>query len=385
MPKPRVSSSDVLLRAQAPLSQIAVGELNGRTLVGYVTDFDPTTPWQKLAKPAEDGRLEPLRARIALRPFAVDGARAPLGDEQVLSLRAHSLGGLSLLTDPAAGKDALAAWTGLDKGEPQVFLTSVGLDGKRGQQRMLTRKSGEASDVAGLLVDGGYLVAWVDERSGDAEVYATRVGKSLEKASAEQRITTSDGAASQLTLTRVAGKPYAVWADARAAEEPGWADIYGAFLRPGDAARDGGEHRLSSTRPHSFSPQAGQLGGTTVVAWLEEGADAAPASVRLALLLPSGDISGNVSVVPITAGVPRGLGIACQDVSCRVAVTLEADGRGELHGFEWRPSTESHVTKLSSLGGPSAVAVAPLVLGDLIYVADLRDGQGLVRRLGIDW
>lgn len=384
-PKPRVSASDVLLRADTALSQIAVGDLNGRSLVGYVTDFDPTTPWQKLTKPAEDGRLEPLRARIALRPFAADGARAPLGDEQVLSLRAHSLGGLGLLTDAAAGKDALAVWTGLDKGEPQVFLTSVGLDGKRGQQRMLTRKSGEASDVAGLLVDGGYLVAWIDERSGDAEVYASRVGRALEKAGPEQRITTSDGAASQLTLTRVAGKPYAVWADARAAEEPGWADIYGAFLRPADAARDGGEHRLGSTRPHSFSPQASQLGGTPVVAWLEESVDATPASVRLAQLSPSGDLSGNVSVVPINGGVPRGLGISCQDVSCRVVVTVEADGRGELQGFEWRPSTDSQVTKLSRLGGPSAVAVAPLVQGNFVYVADLRDGQGLVRRLGIDW
>ena len=384
-PKPRVVQSDVLLRADAPLSQIAVGELNGRALVGYVTDFDPTTPWQKLAKPAEDGRLEPLRARIALRPFASDGARAALGDPQVVSLRAHSLGGLGLLTDAAAGKDALAVWTGLDKGEPQVFLTAVAADGKRGQQRMLTRKSGEASDVTGLLVDGGYLVAWVDERSGDAEVYASRVNRALEKASPEQRITTSDGAASQLTLTRVGGKPYAVWADARAAEEPGWADIYGAFLRPSDAARDGGEHRLSSTRPHSFSPQVSQLGSASVVAWLEEGADATPASVRLALLSPAGDIAGNVSVVPISAGAPRGLGLECQAVSCRVVVTVEADGRGELHGFEWRPSTEPRVVRLSSLGGPSAVGVAPLVRGNFVYVADLRDGQGLVRRLGIDW
>jgi hypothetical protein len=302
-----------------------------------------------------------------------------------LSLRAHSLGGLSLLTDAAAGKDALAVWTGLDKGEPQVFLTSVAADGKRGQQRMLTRKSGEASDVAGLLVDGGYLVAWVDERSGDAEVYSSRVGRTLEKGGPEQRVTTSDGAASQLTLTRVGGKPYAVWADARAAEEPGWADIYGAFLRPSDAARDGGEHRLSSTRPHSFSPQVSQLGGTSVLAWLEEGADATPASVRLATLSATGDITGNVSVVPIKAGVPRGLGLSCQDADCRVVVTVEAEGRGELHGFDWRPGSEPHVAKLSSLGGPSAVAVAPIVRDNFVYVADLRDGQGLVRRLGIDW
>jgi hypothetical protein len=383
--KPRVVESDVLLRADAPLSQIAVGGSSGRSLVGYVTDFDPTTPWQKLTKPAEDGRLEPLRARIAVRPFAADGTRAALGDEQVVSLRAHSLGGLALLSDATASKETLAVWTGLDKGEPQVFLTFTGPDGKRGQQRMLTRKSGEASDVAGLLVDGGYLVAWVDERSGDAEVYATRVSRALEKAGPEQRLTTSDGAASQLSLTRIGGKPYAVWADARAAEEPGWADIYGAFLRPTDAAREGSEHRLSSTRPHSFSPQVSQLGTTSILAWLEEGVEGTAASVRLATLSPSGDISGSVSVVPISAGAPRGLGVACQEVSCRVAVTVEADGRGELYGFEWRPSSDSHVTRLSGLGGPSAVAVAPLVRDNFVYVADLRDGQGLVRRLGIEW
>jgi hypothetical protein len=382
--KPRVVSSEALLRAATPLSEIAVGEVSGRSLIGYVTDFDPTTPWQKLTKPAEDGRLEPLRARIAFRSFGNEGAQAPLADEQVISLRAHSMGGLSLIGDGASSKEGLAIWAGLDKGEPQVFLTALGGDGKRGQQRMLTRKSGEASDVAGLAVDGGYLVAWVDERTGDAEVYATRVARSLEKASPEQRITLADGAASQLTLTRVAGKPYAVWADARGAEEPGWADIYGAFLRPGDAARDGVEHRLSSTRPHSFSPAASQLGNTTIVAWLEEAADAQPASVRIASLAPDGDVTGNVSSVPIAAGAPRGLGLACGEVSCRVAVTVEVEGRGELQGFEWRPSTESRVSRLSGLNGPSAVAVAPRVRGNFVYVADVRDGQGLVRRLGID-
>ena len=46
---------------------------------------------------------------------------------------------------------------------------------------------------------------------------------------------------------------------------------------------------------------------------------------------------------------------------------------------------EPRVVRLSSLGGPSAVGVAPLVRGNVFYVADLRDGQGLVRRLGIDW
>jgi len=374
--RPRVVSSEVLLRAAAPLSQIAVGGAADHRYVGYVTDFDPTTPWQKLAKPAEDGRLEPLRARVALRALAPDNSR-PLADEQVISLRAHSLGGLAFA-------DSLAAWTGLDKGQPQVFLTALGADGKRGQQRMLTHKNGDVSDVALLPVDGGYLVSWVDERSGDAEVYAQRVSRALEKAGAEQRLTASEGAASDLRLTRLSGKPYAVWADARAAEEPGWADIFGAFLRP-DGARDGAEHQLSSTRPHSFAAHVSALGGGAVLAWLEEGSEGTPASVRLGLLGENGDVSGAVSSVPIEAGAARGLGMECRDVSCRVLVSVEAEGRGEIYGFDWRPSSGAEPVRLLGLGSPSAAAVSPVLSGGFAYVADVRDGQGLVRRLGIEW
>jgi hypothetical protein len=383
--KPRVISSDVLLRAASPLSQIALGQAQGRDFVGYVTDFDPTTPWQKLSKPAEDGRLEPLRARVAVRAFQASGNRAPASDEQMISLRAHSLGGLSLLSESAGAKDALALWMGLDKGEPQVFLTQLGDAGRRGQQRMLTRKVGAASDVAGLAVDGGYLIGWVDERSGDAEVYATRVSRTLEKVSPEQRITTADGAAAELLVSRVGDKPYAVWTDARGAEEPGWADIYGAFLRPGDAAREGSEHRLSSTRPHSFSPQLAELGDQVVLAWLEEADGTSAASARIATLAPSGDVAGGVSVVKLEAGAPRGLGLACREGVCHVVVTMEVDGRGELYGFDWKPSFEPHPTKLAALGSPGPAAVAPLVRDGFVYVADLRDGRGLVRRLGVEW
>jgi hypothetical protein len=374
--RPRVASSEILLRASAPLAQIAVGMVGDVRYVGYVTDFDPTTPWQRLTKPAEDGRLEPLRARVALRAFA-SGSSKPLAEEQVVSLRAHSLGGLSLT-------ESVAVWTGLDKGQPQVFLTAVGADGKRGQQRMLTRKNGDVGDVAALAVDGGYLVSWVDERTGDAEVYAQRVSRALERVGAEQRLTSAEGAASDLLLTKLSGKAYAVWADARGAEEPGWADIYGAFLRP-DGAREGAEHQLTSTRPHSFAVRVGTLGNSSVLAWLEEGTDGAPSSVRLATLGESGDVEGAVSVVPLETAAARGLGLDCREVSCRVLVTAESEGRGELYGFEWRPSAAARPVRLQGLGSPLAAPVAPVLKGDVAYVADVRDGQGLVRRLEIEW
>ncbi len=103
---------------------------------------------------------------------------------------------------------------------------------------MLTRNTGGASDVAGMNVDGGSLVTWVDERSGDAEVYAARVGRNLEKASPER--------ASRPTAPRPSDCAHAPGRQALRAvvgcappKLSGWADVYGAFLRPGDAARPG--------------------------------------------------------------------------------------------------------------------------------------------------
>ncbi len=123
-------------RADAPLSQISVGELNGRSLVGYVTDFDPTTPWVKLTKPTADGRYEPLRARLDLQAFASTEPFAALFPAESLSLRAHSLGGIAL-SGGAQQKDVLAAWAGLDAGQPQVFLTLIDKAEAHGHTRVV--------------------------------------------------------------------------------------------------------------------------------------------------------------------------------------------------------------------------------------------------------
>ena len=122
-----------------------------------------------------------------------------------------------------------------------------------------------------------------------------------------------------------------------------------------------------------------------MLAWLEEADGEAPPSARLATLGDAGDVTGSVAVVPLAVGAPRGLGLSCRQGVCRVAVTFEVEGRGELHGFEWKPGLHPTPLKLTSLGGPSAASVAPIVTDDSVYVADLRDGRGLVRRLGVEW
>jgi hypothetical protein len=378
--RPRLISSEIVAQAAEPLAHLGVASQGGRNLLGYVTDFDPTTPWQKLKKPAPDGRLEPLRASIKLRYYE----EAP-GLEQTLSLRAHSLGGLSLAPalEPSS-KELLAAWFGVDNAQPQLFVTLLGEGGKRLQQRMLTRKSGDGSDAAALALDTGYLVAWVDERSGDPELYAVRLGRRLESLSPEQRLTHADGAASDVQLALLGGKPFVVWADAREGQEPGWADLYGAFVRPHDGARAGEELRLTSTRPHSFSPRLAQRGDALVLAWLERAAEDS-ASVRIAALSSAGELSSQVGVVPIESGVPRSLGLDCDAQACRVVVTVDAHGRGELLGFEWRRERDPSLVRLTSLRSAGGAEVAPVLRGQYVFAADVSEGQGIVRRLGVAW
>jgi hypothetical protein len=124
--RPSIRENRVLASTDA-LADVALTRAGTGTLAAYLTDFDPTTPWVKLKTPAPDGRFEPLRARLELIGLKQDGsAFAP---PTPLSIRAHSLGGISL--SPAVGAassgvpEQLAAWTGLDLGQPQVFLTLV--------------------------------------------------------------------------------------------------------------------------------------------------------------------------------------------------------------------------------------------------------------------
>ncbi|HEY3255351.1 MAG TPA: hypothetical protein VGJ91_15435, partial [Polyangiaceae bacterium] len=67
-PPPRIIADEALAETQ-PLSQIALTETNAGTLLAWLTDFDPTTPWVKLKKATPDGRFEPLRARLDLQGF----------------------------------------------------------------------------------------------------------------------------------------------------------------------------------------------------------------------------------------------------------------------------------------------------------------------------
>jgi len=382
---PRIIGDESLAQTQ-PLAQIALTETSAGTLLGWITDFDPTTPWVKLKKPTADGRLEPLRARLDLQSFAATAPFAALGAAENLSLRAHSLGGIALSRNPGQ-KDVLSAWAGLDGGEPQVFLTLLDNAGKKLSQRMLTRKKGDLSDIALAAAGTDYLVAWVDERSGDPEVYATRVNHALNHVSPDQRITQAPGAATDLSLVATSSGAIAVWADARDSEQAGSADIFTAALRASDGNRAGAEAALQKTRTHSFSPVARAYGSGALVAWLEAASDRAesePPHLSFALVDDAGRLSGAVQSVNLAGGTPVTLGLDCAQQTCHAIVAVTADTRGELYAVSFHDGkVEAPVRIRSSNNAPSSVA--PIVHGSEVYIAETQQGTSRLRRLQLEW
>ncbi len=382
--RPRIVE-DQAIAETAPLSQIALAETSAGSLLGWITDFDPTTPWVKLKKPTADGRYEPLRARLTLQSFADGEPFEARSGPQDLSLRAHSLGGVSISSN-SRQDEALVAWAGLDGGQPQVFLTLVDKLGKKTAQRMLTHKSGELNDVATVQTGSDYLVAWVDERSSDPELYATKINRALNRIAPEQRITQARGAATDVSLVTTKGNVIAVWADSRESERAGNADIYAAALRIGDAGRDAPEVCLQKTRAHSFAPVARAHDGGALVAWLEAASDDAagnPAHVSFAQLDEAGRVVGAVQSAPFPGGIPVTLGLDCDAQSCHAIIALDASARGELYAVSFDGKASTPVRIRTSMNAPSSVA--PVVHGREVYVADIQQGVAHVRRLLVDW
>ncbi|HTQ04093.1 MAG TPA: hypothetical protein VMI54_09555 [Polyangiaceae bacterium] len=382
-PPPRIRENRVLARTDA-LADLALAKTSTGSLAAYLTDFDPATPWVKLKHPTTDGRLEPLRAKIGLVGLRADGTPSP---EQVLSLRAHSLGGIALAPG-APGGDLLAGWTGLDGGQPQVFLTLVGPDGARHSQRMLTHKTGGSSDVAAAPLGKGWLVAWVDERDHDPEVYVTRVDEKLTRVGNEHRLTNAPGPATHVALLPLGDSALVAWADARDPSAPGEADIFVERVSTRDATPIGVERRVLATRGQSFMPVLGRLGSGLAVIWLERGEPdvAGSAGVFMQRLSMTGDPVAEPEEMSLDEGEPTALAADCTGDVCRLAVAARVGDDAELLVGVRRAGEPVSFKRVASLGSKSAAGVPLALSGDELIYADMSDdGAWRVRRALLDW
>jgi hypothetical protein len=117
-PPPRVVTIESVAATES-VFDMSAARVGDRTLVSWVTYFDPETPWEKPKAPAPDGRYAPVRALLSIVSLGAGRQEEP----EIVSYRARSRGGCSLAAATDASKVALLGWSALEQQIPQVFVT----------------------------------------------------------------------------------------------------------------------------------------------------------------------------------------------------------------------------------------------------------------------
>ncbi len=348
---------------------------------------------------------KPFAATLAVRPLAAAEGAAPV----VISQRAVSAGGVALAPIPGKpGGEVVLGWVASDDGVPQVFATKLDGAGKKLAQKKVTlidrgKKDRPTSECASVDVayapqasDGrpGLVVAWVDTRDGDAEVYAARLNTNLEKVGADRRITSAKGAASEVRLLVRGAETLVAWIEAREAPDNG--DVYVAKLRTGNLEPLGEATRVfasaGATRGVRFVEGGG---GRLSLSWIDDAArdprtgsggdGTAAAGVRLVELDPAGKPTGTPRRVAALGGSVLQAAFGCASGSCRGLAALPG-APPLLVGVDVDTTTPGAGSREVGTAQGNGVSIAPLGADGKAFVIADDDGRtGRVRALRLDW
>lgn len=377
------------LETVMPLADLAVRRRGADTLLAFMTEFDPKTPLVRLATPGEDGRTDPLRARLELRLWKAGVPLAPL--PPVVSLRARSAGGVELAWSKS-GQDALLVWTAEDAANiPQVFVTRVDTKGRKLGQRMLTRKRGELGEVSVIATDDGWLVAWTDERSGKREIYATALTRELERRGEERRLTPDARLAGEMALFARGSTVSILYGDARDPEDPGRTEIFMKNVGSRDAAPIGEEIELFSS-PHTAHSLRVTAFGTdaAVVTFLEDeaalGAQGLARRLRFGVLKGDGGLLRTVETVPGGKGRIATYGVDCQDAGCLLVMRTHDGDEGWLEASLAQPGEDHPMLTQALIGGLGPpLDVFPVVSGWSVFFVERGEANGnLIQRAELE-
>lgn len=416
---PRASTVTALYEG-AHLSRVTASSTEGgASLAAWITYV--------LEGPAEEGAKgkadDTPGATLGLRPISSQGAP---GKTVILSRKALSIGGVSLASapPPSAGKpvETAVAWVARERGEAQVFVTKVGGDGQKIAQQKLTvvprkKRDGimnECSDVAIAYDPGatagpaaakgsdGWIIAWVDTRDGNAEVYVAKVDRQLKKIVPDRRITTAPGDSAEVQIVVRGKEAFLVWSDARKNPDEGNADIYLARLDARSLQKIGDDTLLFASAGHSRSPSFVAAPTGLSVSWIEEatGEGGKPAEgstsagepgLRLARVDEKGVVIGAPILVRGDEGAPvTSAALSCGSKACRGMLT-SAVGETLLVGSFELPSSgaPSALKTLASLSGGAAQDVSLAFAGaagsPLFFADNAIGGTGRVRMMTIEW
>jgi hypothetical protein len=293
------------------------------------------------------------------------------------------LGGVTLAHDPKT-QQTLLVWAALDQNKPHVFVTLLDAAGKKLKQRMLTQSGGEVYDTAAVVVEDGFIVAWVDARSGTPRAYATKIDGQLTRRMPDQPL--SSGVVSGLTLDFSDNQLWMAYAESSDAltTETVYLTKLGKDLAPVGMAM-----RLSSGRRHAHSPEMARLRGVLHVVWLEDESSELDAATDVVSIRVEGAAASSASELDLGGYSASSATVFCGENSCRVVATgREGSQRAVLLGGTLAgPSTRSgaslqHLAELDATG----LLTAPTLLNSAVFLGDVgRGGRGWVQRVEVSW
>jgi hypothetical protein len=374
---PRLGST-ITLASGSQVADVAAARIGETTLIAAIVSS------------GVDDKTHEEKNALRVTPFAAGKAQTPV----TLSAKALATGGIAMVTSPN-GKEAVLAYVSKEGATSRVNVMRVDDKGARRAEGPLPGGKGEASDVSLVAVDDGFVLAWVDTRDGNGEVYTARLRADLSTVTFT-RITNAPGDATDTALERAGANVILAWADPRESPHDGFADIYAVALNAKDAKPLGKEGRILSTAAHSRSPSLARTAQGVALAWIEEapsgGASEEAKGAMFALLdekaKPVRDPiklrlrdAGTVTAIALDSDPQSRLlhavvARAAQDELSLDAARVPLDAAGQLDSYP-----------LLSLDGPSSLDVALALRGDeLIFSDDGPDAaDARVRRGVIVW
>jgi hypothetical protein len=364
------------------IADLAVLAQGDRYLLAWVTYFDGGGP-QLRAKARTSGKqaaapAPPQRgATVAVR--ALDAEGEAMGGSNVISVKADSIGGVSL----AAGATAQG-----DAGIGQVFVTRLSRAGEKQAQRMLTRSKEGCSDVALVADKDGFIVAYVDSRDQAAGVYAAKVGKDLQRIGAERLVAPVKGEASDVRMLARADELVVAWAEARQSPE-----VYGVFaarLLASDLSVRGDPTRVILSPQHAKGIELAAFEDGIALGWVEEARaiGAAGAGGQKTAVLVRLDQALRVGAEPTRIPLPvqaSSLALDC-DRPCRVVVAGSEGDELAFYGFFYDGHLAQPAARLASIPAVSTEDTNPVVSRDWLFFAeDNLHGAGRIRKAKLAW
>lgn len=381
---PRVTDVSALSTGESVID-IAAAHLGDTTVLATLS-VKVAPAGTKARGTGDDARHAPMV--LSTRSIDAAGVVSP---PVIITTRALAVGGVAIAPAEKPEDGGAVVWVGRDNGDPEVHVTKIDKNGKKGNDLQLTTVKGDASDVAIAWAGGGWVVAWVDGRDGNGEVYATRVSTELGRGTGE-RITNAPGDASDLVALARGDKVWLAWADPRESPRDGMADVFVTAVNMKDAKRAVDEQRLLATAAHSRTPQLSPANDGVHVAWIEE----APLGVES----PSASGYGAMwATIDATGKRSKPLKVPLGGDGAATSVTLEAHAAG-LRAVVARSmidaialdavdlgAAEPRAFPLLTLDGPPSLDVALVIEGGALYFND--DGPSpadkRARRARIAW